>query len=686
MRGQRVPSAAWGGRRLRRLVVLAAALLMLPAMFVAGSGTAGAETVSATETLGTTWQDFYAYVAQGEHISMSWSGNAGVAGTVTVRGPGYTKTCDLNKNACNLDNIKGNASGVWLIEYRRPSGFTSGQLWNISVHDSAHKAKPGRVWANHYIIHQWGNPLNETSIDLTLYYVSQFGGKYKGTFRQYNGFYSSFRADGIGVRKSGSCESAYSSKTTGSGYVVGGCESVNTPYKIFFSYPDSSMPETAARWDGQTEWVNPVFKTPAVQALTFDWDGAARKSGTVGYTVANFAGNATLQVDVGADGTVDREIAVTVKQGAGSLPFDGLDAAGKNVSPGKNVKFTLNISQSNEIHFVNDDVEYRAGGIEIRNLRTNSTTLYWDDRTVQSSNPDVHRCKGGTTPKVDGRAGVNSAGGVHGWRNCDFMGSNTWRDAGSPPTVSSGNAPYGTSWGDYALIDDWTFETANASRTVTAGPAKTLTVNAETHRRSALGDQVKITVAGPDGDARQTGTSTGSDLAWTVGTSPIRGGDSYTVTVAAAGTTDLGLYGADASCTGGTLSGAFPTWTLKAANSDTTCTISMGTVPTAPRSGAAVLDRAVWGTRTSWDAPADDGGRAVTGYEVQGSPGLGGQNVTLRQALFENLEPGIYTFKVRARNSIGWSPWSNSFEMGMPYRLRLVTNSSVISLSLALAG
>ena len=93
-------------------------------------------------------------------------------------------------------------------------------------------------------------------------------------------------------------------------------------------------------------------------------------------------------------------------------------------------------------------------------------------------------------------------------------------------------------------------------------------------------------------------------------------------------------------------------------NSDpVTLTVTTPTVPSSPRnasSSIAVTD--VISSTITWDIPSSDGGTAITGYTITGSPGnlSGSTNASTRTFTFTPLSPDtLYTFTITAVNIIG---------------------------------
>ncbi len=115
----------------------------------------------------------------------------------------------------------------------------------------------------------------------------------------------------------------------------------------------------------------------------------------------------------------------------------------------------------------------------------------------------------------------------------------------------------------------------------------------------------------------------------------------------------------------GLTNGTTYTFEVRAVNSvgegpASTATATPATVPGAVGSlSAAASDGKV---TLAWDAPTDDGGSAITGYEYQYSPsGSGWTAVSDVSATVSGLTNGTtYTFEVRAVNSVGEGPASTA--------------------------
>ncbi|WP_114558731.1 DUF7927 domain-containing protein [Desertihabitans aurantiacus] len=405
-----------------------------------------------------TGNQLFAYAEAGENLDVSFVRtriflDPAPAATVTVTAPGgAVETCDLDGDTtlgddCTFTDLTSTTAGIWTIDFSSPGGGTQGYEWSIDVQDGATDI-PGRVWSTQYTMN------NESPVDFSLHYVSEQGFRYDAEFTGYNGISSNFTADAAGNTLDGTCTSAYKSFDGGGPYSdtdqydqpierTGEC---GDPYKIFFEDPADDLPATATLPDGSSTWVLPPLQLPDLTSLTFEPATSTSRNGTFAVQADNFTGQAVVQVDVNNDGdyddVVDRELPVGVVDGAATVEWDGLDGEGDPVSIYTDINARAVIDQAGEIHFVNSDVETR-GGLEVtatNGPEAGSQTLYWDDTDLRTAD---RLC---TTPQLDGTAGVDSAGGAHGW-TC-FLNSN--------------NGVTG-SWGDTRAIDDWTFQQIDES-------------------------------------------------------------------------------------------------------------------------------------------------------------------------------------------------------------------------------
>jgi uncharacterized repeat protein (TIGR01451 family) len=406
---------------------------------------------------------FYAYVAAGENLDVSFvkvgaGGGADVA--ITVRGPGgVTDSCtrttaDPGGATCDWADLTATSSGIWEITF---DVLTASNLitadrydWSIDV-QSGTTTLPGRVYTERYGMAQ----ASTQTTDVTLWYQSEQGYQYRADYTAYNGIDSNFSSNATGVAQLNTCVSAYESMDSAGPYSDAGRlwtpppGECGDPYKIFFEAPSASLPATATLWNGTTEWIRPPVVLPTLAGLSFARDATTTSAGAFTLDVSDFTGQLTVLVDVNNDGDytdpVDRSLpAAVTADGAASVDFDGLDGQGDPIAPTQAFGARVAITQAGEIHFVNFDVEAR-GGLRVEALNgpeSGSTTLYWNDTALRT---EQRIC---LTPETDGRAGVASDAGVHGWP-CDLTQV--------PSAEYNANNGIGGSWGDVRNIDDWTY-------------------------------------------------------------------------------------------------------------------------------------------------------------------------------------------------------------------------------------
>ncbi|GLZ30111.1 hypothetical protein Lesp02_23010 [Lentzea sp. NBRC 105346] len=409
-------------------------------------------------------QTFFAYLAPGQNLDASFvktTDNTGASVrdvTITVRRPGAAPlTCLVPDtlpvgSGCYFPDLTGGA-GIWSVDFAMscaPATFCSGDKfdWDVTVQSGATDV-PGRVWTEKYALNQGAT---EVPVDLSFWYQSEFGYTYQGNYRQYNGIDSTVAADNFGVVQTGTCTPAYQSSANLQ--VAGGtCGGV---FKVFFEPPANDLPVSATRWDGATDWIKPpVAPDPTITNATFTPDAPGSRSGALTFDLNDYSGAFRVTVDANDDGDVsdpvDRTIPVTAAEGPVSVPFDGRDGTGAPIPSSRSVSFQVIVDRIAEIHFTNADVELR-GGIEVTRLNgplAGRKTLYWNDTGF--TYPDPGRCS--TTPVLDGRAGMDSTGGVHGW------------DLGTCGSVGGANGTDG-GWGNNRVIDDWTYVPVLVAQTV----------------------------------------------------------------------------------------------------------------------------------------------------------------------------------------------------------------------------
>jgi hypothetical protein len=435
--------------KLRRLVTAAALLVVvLPAVPAPAAQNPTKTTVAAG-------QSFYAFVDAGENLDVTFTkagGHLAVYGTATftVRGPGFTtQSCSdhastPNGTSCTFTDLTSTEAGIWQIAFTHNLSTVDGYAWTINVQDGS-TTVPGRVWSEQFLVSQDNN----TAL-LELWYQSQEGYLYKGSYKLYNGVYSEISADATGVALKDTCVSAYESMDTAGTYAdtdrlwrppLGQC---GDPYKIFFERPAADLPATASRWDGTTTWIVTTPAAPDLANLRFTPNSDSVHSGAFTFDVTDFTGQLKVQVDANGDGDYgdpeDVTNPVAAKPGPVTVAFDGKDGTGAVIPISRAIKAQAAIAQAGEIHFAQSDVELRGAMtvVAVNGPNAGSATLHWNDTTLRVADRNC------STPVLDGRGGVDSTNGVHGW-SC---GNNS-------------NNGLSGSWGDVRVIDDWTYATAN---------------------------------------------------------------------------------------------------------------------------------------------------------------------------------------------------------------------------------
>jgi fimbrial isopeptide formation D2 family protein/uncharacterized repeat protein (TIGR01451 family) len=382
-------------------------------------------------------QSFFAYVGAGETLDIDFSkyANSGAGRdetfTVTDAAGAVLYTCvvlaaDPVGSSCVTTGLTG-APGVFTIGVAEGAGAGGDRSrfdWDITVRAGG-TAQPGRVWSNQYSMLQTGD------LDLTYHLVNDSGYQYEVNLNGYNGVGSTITANALGLSDA-ECTPLYRSVENGSGAINCGPQ-----FRIFFDEPDPTLPATAPSAAGVVSVLPPVLTAAdlAVDDLTFTPGASNSANGTFNYSITErFNGAYSIQVDTNGNGSYTDDVDRSIRLGADgsgeySYEFDGLDGLGNAIEDCTLMNARIFYDRVGELHVLQQDVEGRSGGIEITRINGGgapNATIYWDDTQLAQNRVNQ-------TAVLDGTAGVESTGGVHGWAQAT------------------------NSWGDLRTIDDWTY-------------------------------------------------------------------------------------------------------------------------------------------------------------------------------------------------------------------------------------
>lgn len=455
-------------------------------------------------------------------------------------------TVTINTGPSAGGTATATTAGVWNIKIYMPTDLDgnpyAGALnmrfkWDVRV-VAGTTAKDGRIWAENVVISQIVP--SETVDSLTYYIQRDDGYRYKIVYSEYNGYGADLRfgAFGLGTIANANaspvkCISSYKStklpedSNTGTFFFPDPNDNKNGTagrsldarcggtFKIFFSEPDSDLPETESTWFNTwtgARWISPELQTPEMNnacwtsplASTCNSEQRVKApsssttyAGTIKVDTANYYGNATLFLDTNGDnsytGSCDRQIVFGIdRSGTTSIPFDGKDGCGANIPLGTWVNAYIVGDRVGEAHSLASDIELRGGGIQMIRLagsgidgKVNNTlvastdaqrsVVFWDD-TDLSSDRGKNYPSGSIDPGVipsrllsrpadtDGGA-VSLTTPVHSWDVPVQYSSTSCIITTNPPVNncfdhfgwSFSNFPF-QSWGDNRIIEDWTYD------------------------------------------------------------------------------------------------------------------------------------------------------------------------------------------------------------------------------------
>jgi uncharacterized repeat protein (TIGR01451 family) len=440
-----------------------------------------------------------AYVGSGEKLDAQFTKTfqplvadriAGKKSTVDIYktgdGDNPSATCSIDAAdpvgtncAATLSGLTSSQPGVWRIRIdpNRDGSSTSSRdrfTWKVEVKSGA-TTKSGRVWSISYNIAQmWPSSAEyQGNADIEYWYLSREGYLYNAQYPDYNGVGSYFYANPYGLVHANTCTPAYKSYTESN---VGAGKAIRNPaeaasqcggqYKLFFKAPAGDLPEEAANWRGDTEWVSKPIKTPKIDGVKFvkTIPDTGVRTGSLEFNVEGYSGTAKVSVDANDDGQfngpTDFTESVRVASGQNSYQYLGVDKAGNPIPNNQKVNFQIRLENLAEIHFTNGDAEHRAGGIKVSRLNgpvEGRSNISWDDSELPDDVPT--RCSLiGPATGTD----VSSSNGVHGWKGMGASGE-SGVDAACSPFAAGIDGNDKDPYGNYRYIEDWTRVKTNIS-------------------------------------------------------------------------------------------------------------------------------------------------------------------------------------------------------------------------------
>lgn len=459
-----------------------------------------------------------AYVGVGEALDFSATlRNSPVDGTtppaaatLTITAPDgtvvHTESVSGSTAAIELDGFVGATSataGVWQVALTPDPGNENQYSfqWELVVRPVT--AAPftndisGRIFTDEYRARQAGG---DGPYNVTMHYLSSQGVQYRADFLDYNGVDSRFQANSLGLGFNGErdgatptelandCLPMYLSleqnfRIDGSVLPIGErlykdfndcADSVNV-YRVLLDGPiDTTLPATAPSAGGGTTWVNPTWQPLSAENLTYTHGGSQTTYGGTFTFDTTISATANVVVTDADTGQILDEFArqFSLNAGAASIDWDGA-----GISRDRNIAVSITLDKAGEIHFVNTDVEWRNGGVQVSQLNgpnPGDNTLSWDDSHLLVHELDgqvIYEAPGDclsdvatldpvgvpcfepnpfTTGTTIGDQ-VNSFGGVHAW---------DWNSGQDGTAIAS--------YGNVRAINEWVFfdETAQVELAV----------------------------------------------------------------------------------------------------------------------------------------------------------------------------------------------------------------------------
>ncbi|MEW5859690.1 MAG: hypothetical protein AB1861_20275 [Cyanobacteriota bacterium] len=317
--------------------------------------------------------------------------------------------------------------------------------WDVTV-ANGNTAIPGRAYANYFSLNLGANG---RSLRSKAFVLTDEGYQYKIDLNGLDPFGFIFFANNKGFTANPNGGPIYRSVPLLNSNVYNPDQpdfGTDVTYKIFFNQPSSTLPLEAPispASGGQTWLLTPAVAPPKPENFTFTGtEGTNNQAGTTEPLGGTFSFNTPAQgsyrivLDLNGDekfgNANDRVLVGVAESGFNTVPWDGLDANGANVSA-NNVPYGAQIVLSaGEIHFPFLDPENNPQGLIIQRLNEpkvptlpapNPFEVYYNDAPLTNN----QQVAGAPTP-LNALGGVSSINGAHGFTNLfgDNRGIDTW--------------------------------------------------------------------------------------------------------------------------------------------------------------------------------------------------------------------------------------------------------------------
>ena len=328
--------------------------------------------------------------------------------------PAYNPTSALNLG--NVSELAANINWVTAHQTNKGNGILA---WDVSVISSADKLISGRVYSNVMNLAAYGRYFGK------LFVLTNDGYVYKVTNNGIDGYRFAYFVNNKGITSGAGddAEPIYKSIQAQSNLNIkdprtaDGAKSIT--HKMFYTFPDASMPSLALTPDGNSTWLKVPKIIPAVTSITIEGiEGTLAQVSGKGARIrfnTNIAGRYRINL-AGAGSFVPMEITGNAKSGTNEVFWDGKDGAG-NTLPAGTATFTVKVQlQGAEVHFPFIDVEKNIQGIVIEQFNDDGTLkpggdiVYWDDTGLPQANSS-------SNPRFNGNdgAGISSNTNGHIW-------------------------------------------------------------------------------------------------------------------------------------------------------------------------------------------------------------------------------------------------------------------------------